>query len=70
MGAGPGAGAPGQPLPPRGEGAADESAIDDAAIPAGKDQRRRREERELVFAVQRRLLEERERMGGLGGLIR
>jgi hypothetical protein len=36
----------------------------------GKDQRRRQEEREFVFAVQRRLLEERERMGGLGGLIR
>ena len=40
------------------------------AQPAGKDQRRRRQEREFVFAVQRRLLEERERMGGLGGLIR
>jgi hypothetical protein len=47
-----------------------ESSRDDSGIPAGADQRRRRQEREMVYAVQRRLLEERERMGGLGGLIR
>ncbi|HEX7472661.1 MAG TPA: hypothetical protein VF323_06235, partial [Candidatus Limnocylindrales bacterium] len=43
---------------------------DDEALPAGRDQRRRHQEREFVRAVQRRMLEERERMGGLGGLIR
>jgi hypothetical protein len=48
----------------------DDIVIGDATRPAGKDQRRRHEERELVLAVQRRMLEERERMGGLGGLIR
>jgi hypothetical protein len=43
---------------------------EDAARPSGKDQRRRHEDRELVRAIQRQMLEERERMGGLGGLIR
>jgi hypothetical protein len=42
----------------------------DSAKPAGRDARRRQQEREYVRAVQRRMLEERERMGGLGGLIR
>ncbi len=55
---------------PGGPGGGEPLIGDDPARPAGKDQRRRQEERELVHAVQRRLLEERERMGGLGGLIR
>lgn len=54
----------------RGPAADDDATGDDAALPFGRDQRRRHQEREFVRAVQRRLLEERERMGGLGGLIR
>ena len=68
-GAGPAACRAGRPRrpPARGE---DGRVPTTRRAPLGTDQRRRHQEREMVYAVQRRMLEERERMGGLGGLIR
>ena len=61
----------GQPVSEaHGPGPGEHAASEDRTLPVGKDQRQRQQEREFVRAVQRRMLEERERMGGLGGLIR